>query len=187
MASETTDLAQSAAEAGHGAAEHYVGMPQPNFEWYPNQIFWLVVTLLVIYLILTKVALPRIASVLSDRANTISNDLEQAEALKKKAVEAEEAYKKALADARAEAGRIVAEAKVEIQKDLDVAIGKADAEIAAKTAESEVAIGEIRAGAAKSIEAVARDTALEVIKSVMPGLEDAKAVAAAVKSRMKGA
>ena len=198
MASETTteaghgatDAAHGAADVAHGAAahgEHYIGMPQLNFDWYPNQMFWLVVTLVVIYLVLTNVALPRIAGVLADRRRTIAGDIEQAEALKQKAVEAEEAYNKALAEARAEAGRIVAEAKAEIQKDLDAAIERADAEIAAKSAESEKKIAEIRAGALAAVEEVANATAVEVIKAVMPGLEDAKAVAAAVAGRMKGA
>jgi F-type H+-transporting ATPase subunit b len=198
MASETTteaghgaaDVAHGAADAAHGAAEHgghYVGMPQLNFDWYPNQVFWLVVTLVVIYLVLANVALPRIAGVLADRRRTIAGDLEQAETLKQKAVEAEEAYNKALAEARAEAGRIVAEAKAEIQKDLDAAIEQADAEIAAKSAESEKKIAEIRAGALAAVEEVANATAVEVIKAVMPGLEDAKAVATAVKGRMNGA
>lgn len=179
MASETTT---------HTAvAEHYQGMPQLNPDWFANQIFWLVVTLVVIYLILTRIALPRIAAVLADRANAITNDLEQAERLKQKAVEAEDAYNKALAEARAEAGRIVAEARAEIQVDLDAAIAKADAEIAAKTVESEKAIAEIRAGALKSIEAVATDTASAVIQAIMPGTGDDKSVAAAVKTRMKGA
>lgn len=183
MASDTS----SDASLGGAVSENYQGMPQLNIDWFPNQIFWLVVTLVVIYIILSRVALPRIAAVLADRANAISRDLEQAEALKEQAVEAEAAYKKALADARAEAGRIVAEAKADIQKDLDAATAKADAEIAAKAAESEAAISQIRAGAVKSVEAVAKDTAKEIIAAIMPGSGDAKAVTAAVKARMKGA
>ncbi len=188
MASEetTSEAGNGAVDAGHAVAEHYEGMPQLNPDWFANQIFWLVVTLVVIYLILAKVALPRIASVLSERANAISNDLESAEALKQKAVEAEEAYNKALADARAEAGQIVAEAKADIQKDLNVAIEKADAEIAAKAAESEVAIAEIRKGAVAAVEKVAKDTAGAIINKIMPGAGDAKAITAAVKSQMKG-
>lgn len=182
MASETSS------DASHAAvAEHYQGMPQLNFEWFPNQIFWLVVALVVIYLVLSRVALPRIAAVLADRANAISSDLEKAEALKEQAVEAEAAYKKALADARAEAGQIVAEARADIQKDLDAATAKADAEIAVKTAESEAAIAEVRAGAVEAVETVAKDTAKEIIAAIMPGVGDAKAVTAAVKSRLKGA
>ncbi len=189
MASETTtEAAHGAADAAHGAgAEHYVGMPQLNFEWFPNQIFWLVVTLVVIYLILSRVALPRIESVLNDRHRAIAGDLEQAEALKQKAVEAEENYDRALAEARAEAAKIVADAKAVIQSDLDAAIAKADAEIAAKASESEARIGEIRKGALKAVEEVSRDTAAAIIAKIMPGMGDVKAVEAAVKARLKGA
>jgi F-type H+-transporting ATPase subunit b len=194
MATETT----TATEAAHGAAEaaghaaeaaghggHYVGMPQLNFDWFSNQIFWLVVTLVTIYFVLSRVALPRIAAVLAERQGTITNDLSAAEELKLQAVKAEEAYNQALADARAEAGRIVAEAKADIQADLNVAIAKADAEIAAKSAESEKAISEIRASAIDSIKEVAKDTAKEIV-AALGGKADARAITAAVTARLKG-
>ena len=126
------------------------GMPQLDFSTFPNQIFWLLVTLTLIYLILSRVALPRIAAVLAGRQGTITNDIAAAEDLKAKASEAEAAYDKALVDARAEAQRIIAEAKADMQADLDKAIEKADGQIAAKSAESEKAISEIRAGAVTS-------------------------------------
>lgn len=166
----------------HGSA---IGMPQLCFDWFPNQIFWLVITLVVIFFVLSRIALPRIASVLAERQGTITNDIAAAENLKLKAVEAEEAYKQALADARAEAQNIVAKAKADIQADLDVATAKADAEIVAKAAESEKAIGEIRKGAMKSVEEVAKDTAAEIV-SALGGKANAKDVGAAVAARLKG-
>lgn len=178
MATDTT-------EAGHAAAEAAPGMPQLDLTTFPNQIFWLVVTLVVIYLILSRVALPRIAGILAERAGTITNDIAAAEDLKAKAVEAEAAYNQALADARVEAGRIVAATKAEIQNELDDAIAKADAEIAARSAESEKAIAEIRAGALEAVEQVAKDTAAELV-AALGGKSDAKAVNAAVAERVKG-
>jgi F-type H+-transporting ATPase subunit b len=160
-------------------------MPQLDFSNWGNQIFWLLITLVVIYFVLSRIALPRIAAVLAERQGTITNDIAAAEELKAKAGEAEEAYNKALADARAEAHRIVAEAKAEIQADLDAATAKADAEIAAKASESEKAIAEIRAGAVESIREVAADTANEIV-AALGGKADAKAVTAAVEARMKG-
>ena len=162
-----------------------VGMPQLCFDWFPNQIFWLVITLVVIFLVLSRVALPRIAAILAERQGTITNDLAAAEDLKAKAVEAEEAYNKALADARSEAQRIAAEARAEIQSGLDDAIAKADAEIAAKAAESEKAIAEIRAGALESIQVVAKDTAAELV-TALGGEADAKAIDSAVDAQTKG-
>ena len=161
------------------------GMPQLDFATFPNQIFWLTVTLVVIYLVLSRIALPRISAVLAERSGTITNDIAAAEELKQKAVEAEVAYQQALTDARAQAGAIVAEAKADIQADLDVEIKKADAQIAAKAAESEKAIAEIRDGAVKSVTQVAKDTAKELV-AAMGGSADAKTITAAVAARMKG-
>ncbi|MGQ3487390.1 F0F1 ATP synthase subunit B' [Roseovarius pacificus] len=177
MASETHNAADAAASAP--------GMPQLDFSTFGNQIFWLMVTLVVIYFVLSRIALPRIAAVLAERQGTITNDLAAAEDLKVKATEAEEAYNKALADARAEAQTIIAQAKAEIQADLDDATAKADAEIAAKLVESEKKIAEIREGAMQSVKDVAKDTAKEIV-AAMGGKADARTVTAAVNARIKG-
>jgi len=184
MATETVNAGHAAADAAHEATEA-VGMPQLDFSTFPNQIFWLAVTLVVIYLILNRVALPRIASVLAERRGTITNDIAAAEELKLKAEEAEIAYNQALADARGEAQKIVTEAKAGIQADLDAATAKADAEIAVKVVESERAIAEIRAGALKSVKEVARATAAEIV-AAMGSKADAKTITAAVNARTKG-
>lgn len=172
-----TDYATEAASAP--------GMPQLDVTTFSNQIFWLVIALVAIYFVLSRVALPRIAAILAERQGTITNDLAAAEDLKAKAKAAEDAYEKALVDARAEAQKIAADTRTEIQEDLDAAIAKADAEIAAKAAESEKAIAEIRAGAVQAVRDVAKDAAGEIVQ-LMGGKADAKAVAAAVDARVKG-
>lgn len=180
-------MAENTPVAGdaYGGAETG-GMPQLDFSSWPNQIFWLVITLVAIYLILSRVALPRIASVLAERAGSVTNDIAAAEELKLKAKEAEAAYNQALADARTEAQKIVAAAKAEIQAEVDEANAKADAEIAAKTAESEKAIAEIRTGALASVEEVAKEVAVDIV-AALGGKADAKTVNAAVSDAMKGA
>jgi len=176
-------MADTAVE--HGAEAGGAGMPQLNPDYFSNQIFWLLVTLVVIYFILSRVALPRIASVLAERQGTITNDIAAAEELKQRAKEAEAAYEKALSDARAEAAKIVDDTKAEIQAKLDVEMQKADAEIAAQTAESEKAIAEIQAGATDAVKAVAKDTAKEIV-AALGGKADARSITAAVTARMKG-
>ena len=182
MATETT-----ATEVAHGAQEaaEAAGMPQLDFSTFPSQIFWLLVTLVVIYFVLSRVALPRIGGVLAQGQGTITNDLAAAEELKQKAVGAEKAYNDALISARAEAAKIVAAAKADIQKDLDKALAKGNAEISAKAAESEKRIGEIRAGAEAAVTEVAKDTAKELV-AALGGKADAKTVTAAVTAALKG-
>ena len=176
MATDTT-AAEKAAESG--------GMPQLDFSTFPNQIFWLVITLVVIYFLLSRVALPRIGSALTDRANKITGDLAEAEKLKEDAKNAEAAYEKALADARAEAQSISAKVKADIQEQLDAEMAKADAEISARAAEAQTKLAEIRENAAASVKDVSKDVAREIV-SAMGGNADAKAVNAAITARMKG-
>lgn len=189
MATETT-----AANAAHGAVEagacvgptgSAIGMPQLCVDWMPNQVFWLLVALVVIFFVLSRIALPRIGAVLAERLGTITNDLAAAEDLKQKALEAENAYNEALASAKAEAGRIAANTRAEIQKELDAAIAKADAEIAAKANESEGRLAEIRAGALDAVTEVAKDTAKEIV-AALGGKADARSITAAVSARTKG-
>jgi F-type H+-transporting ATPase subunit b len=176
-----TDAPSAAAPGGEAA----VGMPQLDFSTWPNQIFWLAVSLIAIYMILSRVALPRIGAVLAERRGTIINDLAGAEELKAKAVQAEKAYNDALTTARAEAGKIVAKARAEIEADLAAATARADAEIGERTAASEARIAEIRAGAVESVTAVARDTAAAIVEALGRPAE-AAAVEAAVAARMGG-
>lgn len=172
----TTEVAGEAARAG---------MPQLDFSTFPNQIFWLLVTLTVIYLVLSRVALPRIGGTIANRKGTITADLSAAEELKQKAVAAEAAYNEALANARSEAAKIIAAAKADIQADLAKAVAKADAEIAAKAAESSKRIDEIKQGAVAAVETVAKDTAAELV-GALGGKADAAAISAAVAARLKG-
>ncbi|RME18605.1 MAG: F0F1 ATP synthase subunit B' [Alphaproteobacteria bacterium] len=166
-------------------AEQSGGMPQLDFTTWGNQIFWLVVTMLVTYFVVAKIFVPRVSAVLAERKASVTNDIAAAEELKRKAEEAEAAYDKALAEARAEAQSIAAQARADIQAEVDAATAKAEAEIAAKQAESEKAIAEIRASAVESIQAVATDVTGEIV-AAFGAKADAKAIKAAVAARMKG-
>ncbi|MEM7745197.1 MAG: F0F1 ATP synthase subunit B' [Pseudomonadota bacterium] len=176
-------LSASGAEAG---ADTGGGLPQLNLETYPSQIFWLLVTLVVLYYLLSKIALPRIASVLEERADTIADDLDAAEEYRRKAQEAEAAYEQALADARSKALGIAAETRDAIQAQVNDAMAKADAEISARAAEGEKRIAEIRESSKVAVQEVAEETSVAVVEAVMPGVADPAALKAAVASRMGG-
>ena len=177
-----TDVSSSTCVDGYGTA---IGMPQLCTDWAGNQIFWLVITLIAIFFVLSRLALPRISAVISERQGTITNDLAAAENLKSEAVQAEEAYKKALEDARLEASKIIEAAKVEIKQELDVAIQKADADISVKVVASEDAISEIRKDALANVKSLAKDITSELVK-VLGGKVDAKALTAVINKKMKG-
>ncbi len=160
-------------------------MPQLEISTFPNQILWLVVSVVVLYYILSRVALPRIGSVLAERSGTITNDIAAAETFKVQAAEAEAAYHKALEDARAAAAKVIEENRAAMQAELNLAIARADAEISARASESERRITEIRDSAADAVSEVAKDAAKEIVAAF--GLKaDARSVTSAVNARLKG-
>lgn len=162
-----------------------VGMPQLDLSTFSNQIFWLVVTLVVMYYVMSRVALPRVAAVLADRRSTITGDIAAAEEFKLKAQEAEAAYTAALATARAEANRIVEAAKADMQAALDAQVAKADAQIAAKAQDSEARIRDIRDNAMSMVSEVSKDVTADIL-SVFDVKADGRSVASAVNARLKG-
>ena len=174
----------STVEAGHEGAK--VGMPQLDFSTFPNQIFWFLFALVVLYFIISWVALPRIGDILAARSGIISKDLADAAALKERAVQSEAAYSAALVAARSNAQRIGAETKADIQILLDAETAKADAEIAVHVTQSEGHIRAIRDGALASIETVAKDTAKAIVAAIMPSAADDNALDSAVNALLKG-
>ena len=181
MATPTTETLSACVDS-YGSA---IGMPQLCGEWMSNQIFWLLITLMIIFFVLSRIALPRIATILTERQGTITNDIAAAEDLKAKAAAAEETYQQALIDARAEAARIVEATKAEIKADLDAAMATADAEITEKAKASEAVIADIRSSAMASVEEVAKATAKELV-AALGGKADEKAINKAVDAHLKG-
>ncbi len=173
-----------AVETDAVGTQHAEGMPQLDFTTFPNQVFWLVVTLVVIYLILNEIAIPRIREILAERKRTREHDIELAETFRAKAVECEEQYERALKEARSKAREVLDSAKAEFAKDLESATAEADERIAVKLAESEERIRDIRANAIKSIENVAGEVAEDIVRVIMPGAHDQDAIQTAVSARM---
>ena len=91
-------------------------LPQLDIETYASQIFWLIVTFIVLYFLVAKIAMPRIAEVLEGRQERIEDDLDKAETLKKEAYLVKVEYEKALSSAREEAHEATRRAQDEIAK-----------------------------------------------------------------------
>jgi F-type H+-transporting ATPase subunit b len=173
------------AEVTHTEVAEDGPIPLLQPAYFDNLIFWAVLSLVAIYLILTKLALPRIGATLAQREGTIGSDLAAAEALRARASEAQAAYDRALAEARAEANRIAQTTRDAIQADLDQALAQADAQIEARAAAGARAVAEIQSQAQSSVAQVARDTAREILR-VLGAQVDEAAVDRAVSQRVGG-
>ncbi|MEO5373635.1 MAG: F0F1 ATP synthase subunit B' [Alphaproteobacteria bacterium] len=91
-------------------------MPQFDPTFFPSQLFWLAVCFGALYLLMSRVALPRIAEVVVERQRRVDDDLERAANLKAQTEAAIHAYEKALGDARSQAHDVLKASQDEIAK-----------------------------------------------------------------------
>ncbi len=160
-------------------------MPQLEpLDWAP-QLIWLVVTFGILYLLMLKVALPRIGSVLDMRRAHIARDIETAETLRRETEEAIAAYEQAIAEAKQKAQNIAQEGRAKLNEELAAERATLDRELAAKSKEAEARIDEAKASALKEVNKVAADVAADIVQRLIgvapSGPELAKAVEAARK------
>lgn len=160
-------------------------MPQLEpLDWAP-QLIWLVLTFGILYLLMLKVALPRIGSVLDMRRAHIARDIDTAETLRRETEEAIAAYEQAIAEAKLKAQGIAQEGRAKLNEEITTERVKLDRQLAAKSKEAEARIDEAKASALKEVNKVAADVAADIVQRLIgvtpSGSELAKAVEAARK------
>ena len=143
------------------------GLPQLNIPDMAPQLIWLALTFGLLYIVLSRVTLPKIASVIEERQNRIQRDLDEAERLKEETDAALAAYEQALAEARGRANGIARETREQLTAEVNGERAKADAEDAARIADAEAQILARKNEAMAEVGNIAADTASAVVKKLI--------------------
>ena len=159
-------------------------MPQLAFDTFVPQLVWLVITFGFLYLMMARVALPRIATVLEERRDRIADDLDQAEQFKLQTDDAIAAYEKALADARANAHEIAQATRDRLHEETERQRQSIEARLAEKIATAEKQIAATKEKALGNVRAVAIEVADAVVTELL-GNTDRAATERAVDSELK--
>ncbi len=97
-------MAEPTAHTEHPAG--HTAFPPFQAEHFPSQLVWLTISFVLLYVLMSKIALPRIGAIMAERSKLIGDDLAAAERLKEQSNAAHAAYEKSLADARSRAQSI---------------------------------------------------------------------------------
>lgn len=154
-------------EVGHDGGHGSTGLPQLATETYPSQLFWLLVSFFILYWMMSKVALPRIAGVLEERQDRIADDLEKASELKAQTDAAIESYETALAEARARALAIAAETRQRVTEEIEHLKAETEAGLAQKLDDAETRIRATKETALAKVRDVAADTMADVVEALL--------------------
>jgi F-type H+-transporting ATPase subunit b len=158
-----------------GDKESKGGLPQLDISTWPTQLFWLVVTFIIAYILMSRLVTPKIGSVLENRSATIARDLDSAKAADAEAKATFDAYEKSLADAREAAATQAAAAMAEAKANAQTAEDELSKKLNRKVKTAETKLATMRAEAMENLEDIAADAAGQAVKQ-LAGISATKAV-----------
>jgi F-type H+-transporting ATPase subunit b len=147
--------------------------PPFNSETFASQVVWLVIAFVALYVLLSRVALPRVASIFAARSGKVTADLAKAETLTAESQAAIEAYEKALAEARAKAQSIASATRADFASKSEQKKKELEAGLARKLADAEQRIEMTKKAAMENVRGIAADAAAEIVKRLV-GVAPAK-------------
>jgi len=167
-----------------GGDDEAGGLPQLDLTTWPTQLFWLVVTFAIMYLLMSVMVTPRIRSVLEDRQQRITNDLEKARDADTKVTEMRLSYEASLEAARTEAAAKARDALSEAKATADAAEAEMATKLNQKLKTAETKLMKMRDDAMASIDEVAAEITAQTVSHLTSLKPTKAAVSKSVKDAM---
>jgi F-type H+-transporting ATPase subunit b len=164
------------ADVDHGAH----AFPPFDSSNFASTLIWLVISFGLLYLLMSKLALPRVESILKARADKIATDLQDAHAAREKSEKAAAEQDRKIADARAKAQAVAQQTQAKINAESDEKRHALETDLNAKLADVEKQIVATKAKAMANVGSIAAEAAAAVVERITGKPADPQAVAAAV-------
>jgi len=179
-------MADPAHQAGtEQPAEGHGGFPPFQSQTFAGQLIWLAIAFVLLYTMMAKWALPRVASIMESRQKRIADDIAEATSLKRQSDEAVAAYEKALADARARAQAIAHETHEKQAAEAEATRKTLEAELNVKLAQAETSIAATKQAAMANVRVIAEDATRAIVERLIGSAPSEQAVAQAVADALK--
>ena len=161
--------------------------PFPPFEkeTFASQLIWLAVFFIALYVMMSRLIIPRIGGIIAARENHISDDLAEAGRFKTKSDEALADYEKALADARNRAHAIANETRERQSAEAEARRKALEDKLNAKLADAEKTIAATKQAAMANVRTIASDAAKAIVERLIGTAPADKAVAEAMADTLK--
>jgi F-type H+-transporting ATPase subunit b len=184
MAQQTGKTTASTEQVPVGVHEVF---PPFDSRTFPSQLFWLTLVFVALYLLMSRIALPRIASIIDERRRHIDGHLAEAQSLKGQSDAAMTANEMALAEARARAQTLASETRQKSAADAEARRKDMDAKLGVHIAEAEKAIAAARSAAMTNVHDIANDAARAIVERLTGTVPADRDVAEAVRDALNTA
>ena len=143
------------------------GMPQLNPEFWVSQIFWLLITFGILYLVLSKLILPKISKNLESRKSQISENIEAAEKHRKNSDSKLKEYDDIILKSKLEANNIFKEAREKVIKDINSKKENLEKQIDEEIKKTEQELEVFKKSSPEKINKIAIETSTELLKKLI--------------------
>ena len=143
------------------------GMPQLNPEFWFSQIFWLIISFGILYIILSNLILPKISSNLEQRKSQISDNIEAADKQREDSEMKLKEYDEIISKSKTEAKNIFNQAREKAQKDINSKKEILDKQLDLEIKKAEEEINKLKKGAPEKITKIAIETSSELIQKLI--------------------
>ena len=161
------------------------GMPQLNPEFWISQIFWLTITFGILYVVLSKLILPKISANLEIRKSQISDNVEAAENHGKESEIKIAEYKKKVQNSRNEAKSYFKQAREELLKNINLKKNSLENELNEEIQKAESEIKELRDRAPEKINKIAVETSADLLQQLIGADVNSSSISAIVDDLSK--
>jgi F-type H+-transporting ATPase subunit b len=165
--------------------EHGGGFPPFQSENFASQLVWLAIAFVLLYALMSKLALPRVGAIIESRQKRIADDIAEAGRLKTQSDEAAAAYEKALADARSRAQLIANETRERQAAEADARRKALEDQLNAKLAEAEKTIAATKQSAMNNVRGIAQDATRAIVERLIGSAPSDQVVTDAVAGVLK--
>lgn len=138
-------------------------MPQFDPISFSAQLFWLLISLVILYGMISRFAIPRVADALEKRQRMIDDDLEQATRLERQSESAIQVYEAALAQARAQAQSSIKTVSEAASREAERRTAELSARLNSQIKEGEARIVFLRDNALSNVRSVAADVSARIV------------------------
>ena len=161
------------------------GMPQLNPEFWVSQIFWLVLTFGLLYIILSKLILPRISNNLESRKSQILENIETAEKQREESEKKVKEFEKIILESKIEAKNYFNEARQKILEDITIKKNSLDKDIDDEISAAEQEIKNLKTASSEKIKSIAIETSSELIKQLIGEEANNSSISAIVEEQSR--
>ena len=142
------------------------GMPQLDFSTFPNQAFWLVITLLCLFMMVRLLIIPRMDNILANRRKVIEEDLVGAEKFRDAAEELRNALTSEVDSARTRSNEILSKTKQKSKSNYKKGMAEASEMTNKLLVDSDKLIGKMQKDAAQQVDQISDEIVPELIKKM---------------------